>query len=178
MVMDHLLSPGRCAEFQVPDSSSVCGSLTLVSGVSPLYAPSQIDAQACIARARDWLYEHALARLGEQAVALSASTGAGTTADTLHVVRLKPQANRANAVGLIGEFCDGGPAMRVLVSSEINRDDVFAVRASSASIGDGDVQRQYSSRNSCTGWGLCELRTIRRRISHDQESLGRLERQP
>jgi pyruvate kinase len=70
------------------DSSSVCGSLTLVSGVSPLYAPSQTDAQACIARARDWLYEHALARPGEQAVALSASAGAETTADTLQVVRL------------------------------------------------------------------------------------------
>lgn len=70
------------------DSSSVCASLTLVSGVSPLCAPSQTDAQACIARARDWLYEHALARPGEQAVALSASAGAETTADTLQVVRL------------------------------------------------------------------------------------------
>jgi len=70
------------------DSSMVWGSLTLVSGVSPLCVPSQTDAQACIARARDWLYEHALARPGEQAVALSASAGAETTVDTLQVVRL------------------------------------------------------------------------------------------
>jgi pyruvate kinase len=70
------------------DSPSVCRSLTLVAGVSPLCVPSQADVQARIARARDWLYIHALARPGEQAVALSASAGAETTADTLQVVRL------------------------------------------------------------------------------------------
>lgn len=70
------------------DSSSVCGSLTLVAGVSPLCVPSQADVQARVARARDWLYLHALARPGEQAVALSASAGVETTADTLQVVRL------------------------------------------------------------------------------------------
>ncbi len=71
------------------DSSSVCGNLTLVAGVSPLYSPSRPDGQACIARARDWLYAHALAQPGEQAVALSASAGAETAADTLQVVRLR-----------------------------------------------------------------------------------------
>ena len=70
------------------DSLSVCRSLTLVSGVSPLYAASHADAQARIARARDWLHAHTLARPGERVIVLSASAGAEETADTLQVVRL------------------------------------------------------------------------------------------
>jgi len=70
------------------DSSSVCRALTLVSGVSPLHAPSHADAQARIARAQDWLYAHNLAGPGEQVVVLSASAGAERAADTLQVVRL------------------------------------------------------------------------------------------
>jgi pyruvate kinase len=70
------------------DSLSVCRSLTLVSGVSPLYAASHADAQARITRARDWLYAHTLARPGEQVVMLSASASTEEAADTLQVVRL------------------------------------------------------------------------------------------
>jgi pyruvate kinase len=70
------------------ESATVCRSLTLVSGVAPLCVPSHADAQARIARARDWLYVHALARPGDQAVVLSASAGVGEPADTLQVLRL------------------------------------------------------------------------------------------
>ena len=70
------------------ESAVVCRSLTLVSGTAPLRVPPQADAQARITRARDWLYVHALARPGDQAVVVSASAGVGETADTLHVLRL------------------------------------------------------------------------------------------
>jgi pyruvate kinase len=70
------------------DSLSVCRSLTLVSGVSPLFVPQRADAQARIAQARDWLYAQALARPGEQAIVLTASAGAEETVDTLQRVRL------------------------------------------------------------------------------------------
>ena len=70
------------------DSSTVCRSLALVSGVSPLHAPSHADAQARITRVQDWLYAHNLARPGEQVVVLSASAGAEEAADTLQIVRL------------------------------------------------------------------------------------------
>jgi pyruvate kinase len=70
------------------DSGSVCRSLTLISGVSPLYAGSHADAQGRISRARDWLYAHTLTRPGEPVIVLSASVGTEATADTLQVVRL------------------------------------------------------------------------------------------
>lgn len=66
------------------DSASVHLSLTLVSGVSPLY----VNAQTRIARAQDWLYAHTPARPGERVVVLSAFAGAEETVDTLQIVRL------------------------------------------------------------------------------------------
>jgi pyruvate kinase len=63
-------------------------SLTLVSGTAPLHVPSTADPQARIARARDWLYAHALAKPGDQAIVVSVSAGIGQAADTLHVLRL------------------------------------------------------------------------------------------
>lgn len=70
------------------DSSGVCRSLTLVSGVSPLYVPVLGDARIRIARAQDWLYAHTLARPGERVVVLSSFAGAEETVDTLQIVRL------------------------------------------------------------------------------------------
>ena len=70
------------------DSASVHLSLTLVSGVSPLYVPALADAQTRIERAQDWLYAHTPARSGERVVVLSAFAGAEETVDTLQIVRL------------------------------------------------------------------------------------------
>ncbi|HSH85498.1 MAG TPA: pyruvate kinase, partial [Guyparkeria sp.] len=70
------------------DSAGVHRSLTLVSGVSPLYVPTPTDAQTRIARAQDWLFAHTPARPGEQVVVLSALAGAEEIVDTLQIVRL------------------------------------------------------------------------------------------
>ncbi|HSH41085.1 MAG TPA: pyruvate kinase [Arenicellales bacterium] len=70
------------------DSAGLHRSLTLVSGVSPLYVPTPADAQTRIARAQDWLYAHTPARPGERVVVLSALAGAEETVDTLQIVRL------------------------------------------------------------------------------------------
>jgi nucleotide-binding universal stress UspA family protein len=69
-------------------SQNVCRSLALVSGVSPLYAPSEEDSEDGAIRAAQWLYAHGLARPGGPIIVLSASADTFGTADTLQVARL------------------------------------------------------------------------------------------
>ncbi len=65
------------------DSESLCRSLALVWGVSPLHVSSGLEFQARIAGAAQWLYAHALARSGDRTVVLSESTDDGNVVDTL-----------------------------------------------------------------------------------------------
>lgn len=69
-------------------SQNVCRSLALVSGVSPLYAPSEENSGDGAIRAAQWLYAHGLARPGGPIIVLSASADTLGTADTLQVARL------------------------------------------------------------------------------------------
>ncbi len=69
-------------------TESVCRSLALVSGVSPLHARGSEDPHARLLRAAQCLYVHALAEPGEPVIVLSVSADTYGTADTLQVARL------------------------------------------------------------------------------------------
>ena len=93
--VQHICQAAALARFRptapilaLATSENVCRSLALVSGVLPLYAARDEDAQRRIVRAAQCLYSRALARAGEPVVVLSASSDANETADTLRVARL------------------------------------------------------------------------------------------
>ena len=94
-VTSHMM-PSAIARFRpaVPivalsASETLCRSLMMVSGVSPLHTPGGDGSQSHIDRARDWLFDFALARSGDRVVIVSAANDAPDRADTLQVAVLR-----------------------------------------------------------------------------------------
>ena len=93
-VSNHVM-PNAIARFRpaapiiaLSTADTLCSSLAMVRGISPLHTHEADKGAADIARARDWLVDVTLARPGDLAVAVSQSTDATVTPDTLQVLTL------------------------------------------------------------------------------------------
>jgi pyruvate kinase len=63
-------------------------ALAILRGAAPVYCTNGSEPRACLPRAREWLYSRGLARPGDPAVLLTASSAAMSKADTLQAVVL------------------------------------------------------------------------------------------
>lgn len=71
------------------DSARLARELTVLRGVAPLHVPGAApDARACLPQVCEWLYARSLARPGDRAVLLYASSSAFGEADTVQAVLL------------------------------------------------------------------------------------------
>jgi pyruvate kinase len=69
-------------------SRSLCRSLVMLGGVSPIETDETDDERVHARRAQAWLFAERLARPGEPAVIVSASSESGGNPDTLRVLTL------------------------------------------------------------------------------------------
>jgi pyruvate kinase len=72
----------------VAEDEALARTLAMVRGIAALTS-APLNADACVALARDWLLERSLAERGDAAVLVSSSTAAQGRADTLRTVRLE-----------------------------------------------------------------------------------------
>ena len=93
-VRDHTI-PSAIARFRpsapivaLSASQTLCHSLMMVSGVSPIHTQGGKREQSDIDRARSWLFDATLARPGDRAIFVSAANAASHVADTLQVIVL------------------------------------------------------------------------------------------
>jgi pyruvate kinase len=69
-------------------SHPLCRSLAMMWGVSPIETGENDDERAHARRTQAWLFAHGLARSGDRAIMISASSESGRTPDTLRVITL------------------------------------------------------------------------------------------
>ena len=73
----------------VTEDERLWRKLPMLRGIAPVLAPDTREPQACVERAREWLYARGLARPGDPAVLVHATDAAQPIADSLRTLELR-----------------------------------------------------------------------------------------